>query len=115
MYNYMGDSNAEDGELEFVVSPPSDKYDEDLSDVEAVEKSNPKIQRGRVGKSRGRGSATPDSSDKNTSVRSANKHHIQISTTPEISTKRTSISSSNKQKSQISFISTRKERTKHTV
>ena len=54
----MDDSNAEDGDEECFVSPPADNDDEDLSDVEVVEKYKPKIQRRRVGTSRGRRCAT---------------------------------------------------------
>ena len=115
MYNYRDDSDAEDGNNDFFASPPADNDDGDLSDFEVVEKAKPKIQRRRVGTARGRGSATPKSSVKNTSVRSANKHQSQLSTTPARSTKRTSVSSANKQQIEISFISTSKARTKHTV
>ena len=73
-YNYRDDSNSEDGDKDFVASPLSDNYDEDLSYVEVVEKFNPKIQRIRVGTARGSGSATTASSAKRTYVRSANKH-----------------------------------------
>ena len=54
----MDDSYAEDGEYDFSASPPADSNDEDLSDVEVVEKYKPKIQRRRVGTSRGRRCAT---------------------------------------------------------
>ena len=78
-------------------------------------KSRPANERKRtVAAERGR-YGTPARSSKRTSIRSANKHHIQISTTPARSINRTSVSSANKQQSQISFISTSKERTKHTI
>ena len=54
-YSYRDDSNAEDGDEDFVAFRPAEKYNKDLSDVEVVEKSRPKIQRRRVGKARGRG------------------------------------------------------------
>ena len=55
------------------------------------------------------------SSTKRTSVISDNKHQSQLSATPVSFTKRTPVSPAKKQQSQISFISTRKERTKHSV
>ena len=58
-YNYKDDSNAEDGDEGFVASTPDDIDDEDLSDVEVVEKYKPKIQRRRVGTSRGRRCTIP--------------------------------------------------------
>ena len=73
-YNYRDDSHAENGSKDFVASPLADNDDEDLRDVEVVEKAKPKSQRRRVGTARGRGSATPASSAKRTSVRSTNKH-----------------------------------------
>ena len=137
-YNYKDGSNVKDGDYEFIASSLADNDDEDLRDVEVVEKAKPKSQRRRVGTARGRGSATPASSAKRTSVRSANKYQSHLSTTLASSTKRTSVSSVNKQQSKISitlsrstkstsvrsankqkiqilFISTRKARTKHTV
>ena len=42
-YNYRDGRDAEDGDEDSVASPPADNYDEDLSDVEVVEKSKPKI------------------------------------------------------------------------
>ena len=96
MYNYRGDIDAEDGNEDLVVSPRSDNAGKDLSDVEVVEKSNPKIQRRRVGTARGRVSATSERSSKRNSVGSTNKHQSQISKTPESSTKRTSVSPTNK-------------------
>ena len=60
-----------------------------------------KIQRRRVGTASGRGSATPESSTKRTSVRSANKHQNQLSTSAEIPTKSTSVRYNNKYKSHI--------------
>ena len=42
-YNHGDDSDAEDGDEDFVASPPAENNDEDISDVEVVEKSEPKI------------------------------------------------------------------------
>ena len=42
-YNRRDDSDAEDGDEDFVASPLAENNDEDLSDVEVVEKSKPKI------------------------------------------------------------------------
>ena len=114
-YNYRGDIESEDGEKDFIASPLADNKDEDLSDVKVVEKYKPKIQRRRVGTARGRGIATPERSDKRTSVIPSNKNQSNLSTTSASSTKRTSVISANKRQSQISFISTSKGRTKHTV
>ena len=74
MYNYRGDIDAEDGNEDLVVSPRADNAGKDLSDVEVVEKSNPKSQRRRIVTARVRVSATPASSAKRTSVKSANKN-----------------------------------------
>ena len=49
----MDDSNAEDGNEEFVAYPPADNDDKDLSDVEVVEKVKPKTQIRRVKTARG--------------------------------------------------------------
>ena len=81
-YNYKDGSNVKDGDYEFIASSLADNDDEDLSDVEVVEKYKPKSHTRRVGKAWGRGSATPASSTKTNSVRSSNKHQIQLSTTP---------------------------------
>ena len=43
MYNYRDDSNAEDGNKEYVAYTLDDNDDKDFSDVEVVEKSKPKI------------------------------------------------------------------------
>ena len=99
----------------FLPPPPAENDGEDLSNVEVVEKSNPKIQRRKVGTERGRGSDTTERSAKRTSARSAKKHQSQLLTTPASSTKMTSSRSTNKQQSQILFISTSKVRTKNTV
>ena len=49
MYNYRDNIDADDDDKEFFASPSDENDDEDLSDVEFVEKSKPKIQRRRVG------------------------------------------------------------------
>ena len=95
-YNYRYDSDEEDGDKDFVASPPADNNFEDISDVKVVENLKLESQRRRVGTARGRGSAAPSSSAKTNSVRYANKHNIQLSAIPENSTKRTSVSSTNK-------------------
>ena len=89
-----------------LASSPADNDDEDLTDVEVVEKSKPKSQKKGVGGARGRATDTPESSSKRSSVRSSNKHQSQFSATPASSTRRTSVSSVNKQQSHILFIST---------
>ena len=48
-YNCRDNINTKDGNNKFFTSPPADKYDEDLIDVEVLEKSNLKTQRRRVG------------------------------------------------------------------
>ena len=73
-YNYRDNTDAEDGNKEFVASPPDEKYDEDISDAKFVEKPNSKIKRRRVGAAMGRGSATPESSTKRKSVIFSNKN-----------------------------------------
>ena len=37
MYNYRDGSNVENSDWEFVVSPPDDNNDKDLSDAKVVE------------------------------------------------------------------------------
>ena len=78
MYKYKDYSDAEDGKEEFVASPSDDNNNKDLSDAKFVEKVNPKSQRIRVGKARGRGSATPTISVKRTPVRFINKHQSHL-------------------------------------
>ena len=114
-YNYREDGDADDGDKENVVSPTYHSGDDNLSDVKVVERSNPKRHRIRVGKSRGRESATLASSSNRTYVIPTNKHQSQITVTPTISTKSTSVRPSNKQQSRILFISTSKESIKHTM
>ena len=73
-YNYRDNSDAEDVNDHFVASPLSENNDKDLSEAEVVGKSNPKSQRRRIVTARVRVSATPASSAKRTSVKSANKN-----------------------------------------
>ena len=56
--NYRGDSDAEDGDDNFVASPLDDNDDEDLSDIKVVEKARPKIHRRGLGQ-KGEGEVLP--------------------------------------------------------
>ena len=71
-------SNKVDGDLGFLASPLDENDDDDLSDVEVVDKADPKIHRRRVWTERGGGNSTLARSAKSTSVRSSNKQQSHI-------------------------------------